>query len=90
MDTIDRLLEERLEAEYGWMRRFEITVRASVCLAAFLAGLALVIGVWQPSPERVLQWALALAFLWTAAHLLRSVVGSLTAPGDPKSERLHG
>lgn len=90
LDTLDRLLEERLDAEYGWVRRFEITLRALACAAALLASLALATGVWQPPPERALQWLLALAFLWTGAHLLRSIVGALAALNDQKSERLHG
>ena len=91
MDTLDRLIEERIEAEFGWMRRAEMAVRAVVCIATLLAALALAVGIWQPSAERVAQWALALAFSWTAVHLLRSIVGALSSsPNDAQSDRLHG
>ncbi|WJR78776.1 hypothetical protein [Bradyrhizobium sp. NP1] len=90
MDTLGQLLEKRIEAEFGWVRRTEITVRALACLAVFLAGLALAIGAWQPTPERALQWTLALTFLWTSAHLLRSIVGGLASLNEAKSERLRG
>jgi hypothetical protein len=90
LDILDRLIDERIEAEFGWMRRVEIVVRAAACVASLLAALALAIGLWQPSTERVLQCALALALSWAALHLLRSIVGALSSSIAPQSEHLHG
>ena len=90
MDTLDRSIEERIEVEFGWMRRTEIAVRALACAATLFAAIALAAGIWQPSTERVAQWALALAFSWTAMHLLRSIVGGIAAQNDRQSDRLHG
>ena len=90
MHELDHLVAGRVEQEFGWMRRTEILARVVAFFLAAAGAILLVIGIWQPSIERVAQYLFALLLCWTAASLLWSVVGAVLLPDPPNPDRLQG